>query len=409
MPINEKGEFVRRGHRPLAATSYSSGNISTLSVSPSRGLSIASLVLGLMSLFCTGILTAPIAIGLGISALKKISREPARYAGNGLAWSGVATGTVALLISAVWIIPLLSNLIKNQRQTSQVPVATHSSPQVTTSTSEKPEANTPLRWLRQSASTYGSVSNQFEVRILSGVVSNHRIDIQVRETSIDYDGSWADWFDVLRQSDVFDDMGHRYQCDWVHSSGSVNGRVRAGDYREGTLIFYGPIRQDISQLTLNFAYYPGYSSISVQSAVVSDPSQTGERPSNANKRPLESDITVTTGSAFESNEFEIRMVRGFVYPDRVALRIRETSINCDCDWFPWREVVSASYITDEYGNRYSSDLSHSVGWTDGRVSPRGYREGTIVFFGNIRPNTSRITLTFAWIPSRPISMDVAVR
>jgi hypothetical protein len=414
MPINEKGEFVRARSR-AASTGFTPASVSALTTpsSPSRGLSIASLVLGLVSLLCTGVVTAPVAVVIAIAALVRIQKDPSRNAGRGIAWWGLATASLALLISAGWIMAFLSNVIKTQSQTSQRPAATYSTPQTSSQTLEKPETNTAVifGWLRQSASTYGSVSSQFEVRILSGSMSTNRIIVQVRETSIDYNGSWAYWIDVLRQTYVSDDLGNRYQCDWSQSSGSTDGPVQAGNYREGTLIFPGTIPQNVSNLTLNFAYYPGYSPISVQSAVVRDPSQTQEQASSADRRPLEHDISVNVGNGYEGNEqqFEIRMVRGFVYPDRVALRIRETSINCECPWIPWREVVAASYITDNTGNRYPSDQSHSMGWNDGIVSPGGYREGTIVFWGAIPQNASQITLTFAWIPSRPISMNLPIQ
>jgi hypothetical protein len=402
-----------RSRAPWTGRTPPSVSSSTTSLSPSRGLSIASLVLGLVSLLCTGIVTAPIAVVIAITALVRIKKDPSRNAGRGMAWWGLATASLALLISAGWIIAFLSNVIKSQSQTSQRPVATYPTPQTSSSTFEKPETNTAVifGWLRQSASTDGSVSSRFEVRILSGSVSTNKIIVQVRETSIDYNGSWAFWVDVLRQTYVSDDLGNRYQCDSSQSGGSTNGPVQAGDYREGTLIFPGTIPQNVAHLTLNFAYYPGYSPISIQSAVVRDPSQTQEPASNADRRPLERDMSVSTeiGDGGNEQQFEIRMVRGFVYPDRVALRIRETSINCECPWIPWREVVAASYITDDAGNRYLSDLSHSVGWNDGIVSPGGYREGTIVFWGAIPQNASRITLMFGWIPNRPISMNLTIQ
>lgn len=400
---------------PSYASSTQSASVSSVaataaSVKASKRWAISSFVFGLISLFCTGLLTAPVAIGLGISALIRIKGEPTRHAGKGFAWSGLATGTLALLISATWLIPLLSNAIKSQSSSTQKPV-TYSNPPTTVPPQPPPaDAVVTIGWLRQSTSTYGPADNQFEVRILNGLVTNTRITMQIRETSVDYQGAWSAWHAVLGETYITDNFGNTYRCDATHSGGSNDGGVQVGGYREGTLIFYGSFPENLSQLTLHFGYYPGRSPISVTSVIVKDPNQTREE-SAQERRQLKRNITVNTETGYQGNkeQFEIRVVNGFIYPDRVALRIRETSLNCECPWFPWREVVNASYITDDAGNKYSADLSHSVGWTDGNVSSGGYREGTIVFWGNLPQNVSSITLTFAWIRSNPVTMNIPVQ
>src|SRR6185295_14113031 len=82
---------------------------------PRQGLAIASLVLALASLplaFCLiGILTAPIAVILGIVAVVRANRQPAVYGGLGLAIGGIAVGGICLLfcipVVAAIVIPSL--------------------------------------------------------------------------------------------------------------------------------------------------------------------------------------------------------------------------------------------------------------------------------------------------------------
>jgi len=59
------------------------------------GLAIASLVAAVLSFFCFGIIVGPIAIILGVKAMKKIKAEPQTYAGHGLALAGTIVGAVA--------------------------------------------------------------------------------------------------------------------------------------------------------------------------------------------------------------------------------------------------------------------------------------------------------------------------
>ena len=91
---------------PLAARASSS---------PRQGLAIASLVLAVTSLplaFCLiGILTAPLAVVLGIVAVVRANRQPAEYGGRGLAIGGIAVGALCLLfcipVVAAIVIPSL--------------------------------------------------------------------------------------------------------------------------------------------------------------------------------------------------------------------------------------------------------------------------------------------------------------
>lgn len=90
-----------------------------------NGFAKASLILGIFSALCTGILTAPFAIGFGIAALRRIGKDPVRYGGKSMAIGGIATGCFAALLSSALFIVLLASDRKNapqQAQAGQAPV-----------------------------------------------------------------------------------------------------------------------------------------------------------------------------------------------------------------------------------------------------------------------------------------------
>ncbi len=73
-----------------------------MTVSPDQTLAIISLVLGIASLtigWCcySGLLLAPAALITGFIAMSQVKKDPARYAGRGLAIGGMATGAFFLL------------------------------------------------------------------------------------------------------------------------------------------------------------------------------------------------------------------------------------------------------------------------------------------------------------------------
>lgn len=78
-------------------------------VKPQQSLAAASLVCGLVSItigWCCsfGVLTAPIALVMGIVALVQIKNDPSKYAGKGMAIGGVVTGALYFAILAVIIV-----------------------------------------------------------------------------------------------------------------------------------------------------------------------------------------------------------------------------------------------------------------------------------------------------------------
>ena len=79
-------------------------------VAKTSALAITSMILGILS-FCTFLLTAPLALILGIIALVKISKSNGRLKGTGMAVAGIAIPVVALPIVAIMMgimLPALS-------------------------------------------------------------------------------------------------------------------------------------------------------------------------------------------------------------------------------------------------------------------------------------------------------------
>ncbi|MET0146163.1 MAG: DUF4190 domain-containing protein [Ilumatobacteraceae bacterium] len=66
-----------------------------------NGKATASLVLGIVSLFCFGIITGIIAIVLSTQAKKEIAATG--QAGDGMAKAGLILGIIGVVLSVVWI------------------------------------------------------------------------------------------------------------------------------------------------------------------------------------------------------------------------------------------------------------------------------------------------------------------
>jgi hypothetical protein len=76
---------------------------------PSQSLAVSSMVLGLVSItlgWCCsfGLLTAPVAIVLGIIALSQIKSQPNRYTGKPLAIAGIVSGGLYFVLLAVIVL-----------------------------------------------------------------------------------------------------------------------------------------------------------------------------------------------------------------------------------------------------------------------------------------------------------------
>jgi len=78
-------------------------------VAPQQSLAITSLALGIFSMtigFCCylGVITAPIAIGLGSYQLVQIKNYPTKFAGKPLAITGIVTGSLYFVILVLIIL-----------------------------------------------------------------------------------------------------------------------------------------------------------------------------------------------------------------------------------------------------------------------------------------------------------------
>ncbi len=78
-------------------------------IAPQQNLAILSLTFGVVSvtigLCCYfGVLTAPVALGLGIYSLVMIKKEPHKYGGKGFAIGGVVTGGLYFVLVLFFII-----------------------------------------------------------------------------------------------------------------------------------------------------------------------------------------------------------------------------------------------------------------------------------------------------------------
>ena len=76
---------------------------------PSQSLAVWSMVLGLVSItlgWCCsfGLLTAPVAVVLGIYALSQIKSDPRRYTGKPLAITGIVSGGLYFVVLAVIVL-----------------------------------------------------------------------------------------------------------------------------------------------------------------------------------------------------------------------------------------------------------------------------------------------------------------
>jgi Tfp pilus assembly protein PilE len=91
-----------------------------------KGLAIASLILGIISIPTLGLLVigALTGIALGIVALNQIRKDPAHYGGKGMAIGGIVTSAVSLLIIvalgilAAIAVPKLNESVKRGRETA---------------------------------------------------------------------------------------------------------------------------------------------------------------------------------------------------------------------------------------------------------------------------------------------------
>lgn len=67
-----------------------------------------SMIVGIVSILCCGIITGPIAIVLSVQAKKEIAAAHGMQTGDGMAKAGLILGIIAIPLSIVWIVLNLS-------------------------------------------------------------------------------------------------------------------------------------------------------------------------------------------------------------------------------------------------------------------------------------------------------------
>lgn len=90
---------------------------------PRKGMAIASLLLGIISIPTLGLifLGGIVGIFLGVIALGKIKSDPAHYAGKGLAIAGIVTSSLSILIAIPVIASIaIPNLTRSQQAAREI-------------------------------------------------------------------------------------------------------------------------------------------------------------------------------------------------------------------------------------------------------------------------------------------------
>ena len=120
-PLCSQVVVVPEDAGPLAAATetlpYSSVPGGAYGGQLSQGMAIGSLVCGIVGLGCLPV--GIVGIVLGIVALVRISREPNRYKGTGMAVGGICTGVVGLLTSAALMIAVTLPSLSRARELSK--------------------------------------------------------------------------------------------------------------------------------------------------------------------------------------------------------------------------------------------------------------------------------------------------
>ena len=91
---------IQSGWQPPPPPSYAG---------PTQGLAVASMICGIFSVtigWCCylGVITSPVAIGLGIYSLNQIKNYPDKFTGKPFAITGIVTGSIYFLLLALIIL-----------------------------------------------------------------------------------------------------------------------------------------------------------------------------------------------------------------------------------------------------------------------------------------------------------------
>ena len=88
--------------------------------SPSQGLAVTSLVLGVLSIVCCGLLAGLPAIVMGHIAFGRANRSPQRYGGRGLAIAGFVTGYCSFFTTFILLALFLPALAKAHHRAQSI-------------------------------------------------------------------------------------------------------------------------------------------------------------------------------------------------------------------------------------------------------------------------------------------------
>ena len=70
---------------------------------------IASLVLGVVGVFCIPVVVSVLALVFGIQARGEIDRSGGTYGGRGMAMAGIVLGIIGVVLGAISIVILVNN------------------------------------------------------------------------------------------------------------------------------------------------------------------------------------------------------------------------------------------------------------------------------------------------------------
>ena len=101
---------------------------------------------------------------------------------------------------------------------------------------------------------------QFQIEVYDGTIeriqSRTTVELEIEQTSIDFEGMWYPWGFVARNCVLTDENGRTYTVVPSKSSGPEASEAAIGSSRRGRLVFRGPASTERPELfTLQFAYY----------------------------------------------------------------------------------------------------------------------------------------------------------
>jgi hypothetical protein len=111
-------------------------------------------------------------------------------------------------------------------------------------------------------SIYSNVGTtpQFQIEVYDGTIERTRsrttVELEIKQTSIDFEGMWYPWGFLARNCVLTDNNGWTYTVVPSKSNGPEASEAAIGSSRRGRLVFRGPASTERAELfTLQFAYY----------------------------------------------------------------------------------------------------------------------------------------------------------